>query len=140
MRFNDPRRLSPRISVVGTCGVASEHDLHPAEMVDLSSMGIRLERRFDRTNARRTVQLEIALPDVDEVVWASGHVTFAHLSPMGGRDETGQPHLWCRAGIQLDAAARRDLRLLREYVFEIRRARQLAADETRRESLLAMLA
>jgi hypothetical protein len=47
---------------------------------------------------------------------------------MGGMHADGQPRLWCRAGIQIDAAAGRDMRMLREYVIETRRAR-LAATE-----------
>ena len=140
MRFNDPRRLAPRIAVDGLCGVVTQRDLCPASMVDLSSMGLRLERPFDRKTASRTVQLEIELPEVDEIVWASGHVTFAHLSPMGGRHEDGQPRLRCRAGIQIQAGARRDLRLLRDYVFETQRAWQVAAEAAKRERLYAMLA
>lgn len=128
MRFNDPRRLGPRITLDGLCGVVTHKDLRPAAMVDLSSMGLRLERPFDPAAASRTVQLEIELPGVDEIVWARGHVTFAHLSPMGGTHADGQPRLWCRAGIQIDAAAGRDLRMLREYVIETRRARLVQAE------------
>jgi len=128
MRFNDPRRLGPRITLDGLCGVVTHKDLVPAAMVDLSSMGLRVERPFDPASASRTVQLEIELPGVDEIVWASGHVTFAQLSPMGGRHADGQPRLWCRAGIQIDAAAGRDLRMLREYVIETRRARLSAVE------------
>ena len=140
MRFNDPRRLAPRVSVDGLCGVVTQRELCPAAMVDLSSMGLRIERPFDRKTANRTIQLEIELPGVDEIVWASGHVTFAHLSPMGGRHEDGQPRLLCRAGIQIEAGARHDLRLLRDYVFETRRTQRLAADAGTRERLFAMLA
>ena len=140
MRFNDPRRLAPRVLVDGLCGVVTERDLCPAAMVDLSSTGIRLERPFDRKTASRTIQLEIELPGVDEIVWASGHVTFAHLSPMGGVHEDGQPRLRCRAGIQIEAGAHRELRLLRDYVFETRRAQQFAANTAMRERLFAILA
>jgi hypothetical protein len=128
MRFNDPRRLGPRITLDGLCGVVTHRDLVPAAMVDLSSMGLRLERPFDAAAASPVVQLEIELPGVDEIVWARGHVTFAHLSPMGGRHADGQPRLWCRAGIQIDAAAGRDLRMLREYVVETRRTRLAQAE------------
>lgn len=128
MRFNDPRRLGPRITLDGLCGVVTYKDLVPAAMVDLSSMGLRLERPFDPAAASPVVQLEIELPGVDEIVWARGHVTFAHLSPMGGRHADGQPRLWCRAGIQIDAAAGRDLRMLREYVVETRRTRLAQAE------------
>ena len=128
MRFNDPRRLGPRITLDGLCGVVTHRDLVPAAMVDLSSMGLRLERPFDPAAASPVVQLEIELPGVDEIVWARGHVTFAHLSPMGGRHADGQPRRWCRAGIQIDAAAGRDLRMLREYVVETRRTRLAQAE------------
>jgi hypothetical protein len=140
VRFHDPRRNSPRISVDGVCGVASDRDASTAAMLDLSSMGLRLERAFDPARATRSLQLEIELPSIDEVMWAHGEVTFAHLSPMGGRHENGQPRMWCRAGIRIASAARRDLHLLRDYVFETGRARQRAAEAARRETLLAMLA
>jgi hypothetical protein len=133
-------RLAPRISVEGLCGVATAHELRPAAMLDLSSCGIRVERVFDPATASRTVQLEIELPGVDEVVWAGGRVTFARLSPLGGAHANGQPRLLCRAGIVLDAATTRDFRLLRDYVLETRRARRRAAEAARRAELEALLA
>jgi hypothetical protein len=128
MTLLDPRRLAPRISVDGLCGVVAKHDLRHAAMVDLSSIGLRLELPFDHTATDRTVQLEIELPGIDEIVWARGEVTFAHLSPMGGHHADGQPRLWCRAGIHIAAAATRDRRLLRDYVLETRRARRSVAE------------
>ncbi len=68
--------------------------------------------------------LELELPGVDEIVWARGRVTFAHLSPMGGRHADGEPRLWCRAGVSIEAAAGRERRLLRDDVVETRRARR----------------
>jgi len=123
--------------VDGICGVVTERELRHAALVELSSIGLRLERPFDAATASRTIQLEIELPDIDEILWARGHVTFAHLSPMGGYHPSGQPRLWCRAGIQIEVAAGRDLRILREYVIETRRAR-LAA--TQRPTLDVSLA
>lgn len=114
-------RFYPRVAAQGLCGVITDRELRHAAMVDLSTMGIRLERPFDPAKATRTVQLEIELPEVDEIMWATGHVTHAHLRPMGGVHIDGQPRLWCSAGIQIDAAAMRDLRMLREYVVEKRR-------------------
>lgn len=127
MRILDPRRLAPRISVDGLCSVVAKHELRPARMVDLCAIGLRLELPFDPAAAARTVQLEIELPEVDEIVWARGQVTFAHLSPMGGRHLDGQPRLWCRAGVHIELAASRERRLLRDYVIETRRARRAAA-------------
>lgn len=124
MSILDPRRLAPRIVVDGLCGVVAERDLQPASLVELSSIGLRIELPFDRTYARETLQLEIELPGADEIVWARGRVTFAHLSPMGGRHADGEPRLWCRAGIHIEAAAGRERRMLRDYVVETRRARR----------------
>jgi hypothetical protein len=109
-------------------------------MLDLSSLGMRLERPFDRRAASRVLQLEIELPGIDEVVWACGHVTFAKLTPMGGCHADGQPRLLCRAGIQIDGATTRDRRMLSEYVMEHRRARRAAHDEVRRAAAIALFA
>ena len=68
------------------------------------------------------MQLEIDLPGIDEVVWASGVVTFAVLSPLPGRTPDGQPHFWCRAGLRLEGICRREQRMLRDYVHETARA------------------
>ena len=121
MRCLDPRRLAPRIRVDGLCGVVSNDQLRHASMRDLSALGLRLERPFDPDTASRFVQLEIELPDVDEIVWASGEVTFARLTPMGGYHPNGQPRLWCEAGIKLRQVTTAERRLLRDYVVETRR-------------------
>jgi hypothetical protein len=104
--------------VDGLCGVVNHRELRHAAMIELSSTGIRLERMFDPATASRTLALEIELPGSDEILWARAHVAFAHLSPLGGFHRNGQPRLWCRAGLQIDAASSHDLRLLREYVFD----------------------
>ncbi len=90
-------------------------DLRPASMLDLSWGGLRIELVFDPKTATRELQLEIEMPEVDEIMWARGHVTFAHLSPLGGRHADGQPRFLCRAGVQLDATASRHRRLLRDW-------------------------
>ena len=92
-------------------------------MVELSAIGLRIELPFDANAASRTVQLELELPGTDEIMWVRGQVTSARLSPMGGCHPDGQPRLWCRAGIHIDAAAWRDRRVLGDYVIETRRAR-----------------
>lgn len=96
--------------------MVSDHDVRHATMQDLSEHGLRLERPFDPATARKVVQLEIDLPGLDEVVWASGVVTFASLTPMGGRTVDGQPRFWCRAGLRLDGISRREQSMLRDYV------------------------
>lgn len=114
----EPRRRSPRILVDGLCGVASNDFLRPAVMRDLSLGGVRLERPFDAATARHIVQLEIDLPGIDEVVWASGVVSFALLTPRAGRTLDGQPRFWVRAGVRLDNMCRREQRMLHDYVRE----------------------
>ena len=118
MNLLDARRRAPRISVDGFCGVASDDDLAHASMSDLSTLGLRLERPFDPAKARSIVQLEIELPGLDEVVWASAVVTHAYLTPMPGRRADGQPRFWCKAGLRIADASQRERRLLKDYVVE----------------------
>ena len=110
--------------VDGLCGVVSNDDLRHASMMDLSMTGVRLERPFDPKAAKPVVQLEIDLPGLDEVVWARGVVTFAVLTPMGGRTLDGQPRFWCRAGLRLEDVCRRERRMLLDYVVENLRSRR----------------
>lgn len=93
-------------------------------MSNLSTLGLRLERPFDPKSARPVVQLEIELPGIDEIVWASAVVTHAHLTPMHGRTRDGQPRFWCRAGLVLKDVSRRERRVLLDYVVEKLRGRQ----------------
>lgn len=118
MNLLDARRRAPRISVDGFCGVASDDDLSHASMSNLSALGLRLERPFDPAKARPIVQLEIELPGLDEVVWASAVVTHAYLTPMPGRRPDGQPRFWCKAGLRIAEASQRERRLLKDYIVE----------------------
>ena len=118
MNLLDARRRAPRISVDGFCSVASDEDLHHAAMSDLSTLGLRLERPFDPAKARPIIQLEIELPGIDEVVWASAVVTHAYLTPMPGRRADGQPRFWCKAGLRIADASRAERQMLRDYVVE----------------------
>jgi hypothetical protein len=113
----DVRRRAPRITVDGLCGVVTGDDLHHATMSNLSTLGLRLERPFDPRNARPVVQLEIELPGVDEIVWASAIVTHAFLTPMG-RAPSGEPRFWCRAGLRIAETCTRERKLLRDYVVD----------------------
>lgn len=127
MNLLDLRRRAPRISVDGLCGVVANDDLHHASMSDLSTLGLRLERPFDPEAARPVVQLEIELPGIDEVVWASAVVTRAVLTPMG-KTVDGQPRFWCRAGLRLSDVCSRERVLLRDYVVETLRMRRRVED------------
>jgi PilZ domain len=114
----DARRRAPRVVVDGFCSVAAANDeLHHASMSDLSTLGLRVERPFDPATARPVVQLEIELPGIDEVVWASATVTHAYLTPMP-RGADGQPRFWCRAGLVIANTSRAEGRMLHDYVVE----------------------
>jgi hypothetical protein len=130
MRSMDPRRMAPRVRVDGLCGLVSRDQLRHAVLLDLSALGVRIERLFDPALATRIVQLEIELPGTDEIVWARGEVTFAQLTPLGGRHPDGQPRLRCRAGVRIDRIAGCERRLLRDYVIETRRAQRVASAAT----------
>jgi len=119
-----PRRLAPRVRIDGMCGVIARNELRHAALLDLSALGVRVERPFDPSTASRVVQLEIELPGIDEIVWARGDVTFARLTPMGGYHPNGEPRLWCRAGVRIDRMVGAERRLLRDYVIETRRAQR----------------
>lgn len=127
MELADPRRHAPRIPTDGICGVVSGRALRPAAMLDLSWMGLRLELPFDPAASSRTLQLEIELPGLDEIVWARGRVTFARLTPMGGQHADGQPRMWCKAGVLIDLAAASERRLIRDFVIESQRAQAAAS-------------
>lgn len=128
MNLLDVRRRAPRIAVEGFCGVASDDDLHPASLSDLSTLGLRVERPFDPKRAKPIVQLEIELPGLDEVVWASALVTRAYLTPLPGqRDASGHPKFWCRAGLRISDTSRRERRMLQDYVVDQLVTRRLAA-------------
>lgn len=119
MNLLDARRRAPRIFVDGLCGVVTDNDdLHHASMSNLSTLGLRIERPFDPARAKPVVQLEIELPGLDEVVWASAIVTHAYLTPLPGRRPDGQPRFWCRAGLRIGDASQRERRMLRDYVIE----------------------
>ena len=120
---HDPRRTSPRIDLEALCWEVLDDHETSAFVVDLSTGGARLERPFLGGRIPRLVPLQLELPGVDEVLWASGEVVFDQLvpttAPIGG--------LWGfmrRTGYRLAAAAARDLRLLRDYVYEMHRARR----------------
>jgi hypothetical protein len=98
----------------------SRDELRYATVRDLSEIGLAIERPFDPATARRTVQVELDLPGLDELLWAGAVVTSAHLSPMRGRTADGQPRFWCRAGLRITGISRNERRLLRDYVHTTR--------------------
>jgi hypothetical protein len=109
MNLLDARRRAPRISLEGFCSVASDAGLHHAHVTSLSANGLRIEQPSREATTRPMIQLEIELPGIDELVWASAYVTDVRVS-YGWRQWT------CRTGLQIAAISSREQRLLRDYV------------------------
>ena len=109
MNVLDTRRRAPRIGLEGFCSVVTDGALHHAYLTNLSAIGLRIEQPSRAATTRPMVQLEIELPGLDEVVWASAYVTDVRVS-YGYRDWT------CRTGLQIAAISSREQRLLRDYV------------------------
>ena len=92
-----------------------------ALMVDVSMEGARIERPYVGGRIDRAVPIQLEVPGLDEVMWAKGEVVFdqvvqsrsPHAGPFG---------LLRRTGYRIAIAAARDLRLLRDYVFEAYRS------------------
>lgn len=96
-----------------------------AGVVDLSWEGVRLERPFLGGTTPAHVQLEIDVAGIDEVIWAKAGSCFDEVVPAPAGSSLGGPlGLVRRTGFRLLAAASRDLRMLRDYLFELRRLEQ----------------
>ena len=123
--MRDPRRVSPRIDVEALCWEVIGDRETSALAVDLSTEGLRVERPFIGGRIEREVPLQLEVPGIDEVMWARGDVVFDQLVPM---KTAGPFQLLRRTGYRIALAAARDLRMLRDYVYEIHHAKT-AIDE-----------
>jgi hypothetical protein len=105
------RRQEPRVPAPGSFCTEIAGDEERFVMVsDVSPTGLRLHRPY-RGGRVSTVQLELDLPGIDELIWAKGVVCFDTV----WRGAEGQ--LLQTSGIELAGAAGRHLRLLRDYAF-----------------------
>src|SRR5436305_1668970 len=86
----------------------------------------RRGRPFTGGRIGRQVRLQLEVPGSDEVMWARGDVVFDQLVPA---KDSGPFGLLRRTGYHIAIAAARDLRLLRDYVYEMHRAHRVANDE-----------
>jgi hypothetical protein len=112
----DLRRVSPRIDVEALCWEVVDDKETSALIVDLSTQGARLERPFLGGRIEREVPLQLEVPGIDEVMWAKGDVVFDKLVAAPNAGPFG---LLRRTGYRIVIAASRDLRLLRDYVWEM---------------------
>lgn len=127
MNLLDARRRAPRISVEGFCSVATAGTFDHAQLTNLSTLGLRIERPPQAAPLGGTVQLEIELPGLDEVVWASAVVTDVRIAYLRRPRYDGRPPWTCRTGLRIAAIARSEQRLLHDYVVDqmvARRANQ----------------
>lgn len=115
-------RLGPRIDVETFCSEVTPGRDRPALVLDLSAEGARIERPYLGGPSPAEILLELELPDVDEVIWARGEVCFDQIR-QASPGQGGPLGLLRTTGVRLIRAATRDLRLLRDCVFERHRAR-----------------
>jgi hypothetical protein len=104
------RRQEPRVPAPGgfCTEIADDHERF-AMVSDVSPTGLRLHRPYRGRAASATVQLELDLPGVDELIWAKGVVCFDSV----WRGAEGQ---WLQtSGIELAGAAGRHFRILRDF-------------------------
>lgn len=117
------RRTAPRSALTALCWEVSAGKERTGLVVDLSWQGVRLERPFIGGATAAEVQLEITVAGIDEVIWARAGSCFDQVVAAPGHSAAGGPlGLVRRTGYRLLAAAARDLRLLREFLIERRRA------------------
>lgn len=115
------RRSSPRVAVESFCWEIVDGKEIGSISLDLSTHGVRIERPYVGGGTRSEVQLELEIPEIDEMMWAKGAATYDVLvqdkSPSGG-----PMGLVRRTGYRLVAGARRDFNRLAEYVMEREKA------------------
>ncbi|HTM20922.1 MAG TPA: PilZ domain-containing protein [Kofleriaceae bacterium] len=112
-------RQCPRVEVEALAWELVSGREQSGMVLDLSTGGLRLERPYAGGRTPPEIQVELELPEADEIIWARGQVCFDHI-------RRGPHGILRTTGIRLAAAASRDLRLLRDYVIELRRRREAA--------------
>jgi len=116
------RRESPRIDIDALCWEIIDGKEASGLAVDLSSLGLRIERPYTGGPTRKEVQLEIEVPGIDEIVWAKGEASSDILVPTS-LPAGGPMGLIRRTGYRLILAAQRDLRMIKELVWETAKLR-----------------
>jgi hypothetical protein len=130
--MRDIRRESPRIKIEAMCWELAGDRETPGLAVDLSSLGLRIERPYTGGPTRRAVPIELEVPGIDEVMWARADACFDVVVPDAG-PAGGALGLVRRTGYRIALAASRDLRLLSEFVVETDRANRRLRRSARRD-------
>jgi hypothetical protein len=87
-------------------------------VVDLSADGLRIQRPVISMSRARVIQLELEVPEVDEIIWASGEICFDEVHRVRSPSGLGLSGLVRTSGVRVTAASSRHRRLLREYVYD----------------------
>lgn len=111
------------------CSELVERGELPGLVVDLGEGGLRLERPYLGGATPSEILLEVEVPEVDEVMWARAAVCFDRVRPAPRGVHGGPFGMLRQTGLRILDAAARDLRLLRDYVFEKRRAEQTVLED-----------
>jgi hypothetical protein len=128
MSYLHAKRNSPRIEMRIPYNELVAERLLIGVIADVSEDGLRVER-LARNTGSRIVQVEFELPGTNEVIWATGELAFDKLrvTPQGLQPVR-------TSGMRLVAAATKHLRLLRDYVFELKRSMMDQEDALMRAS------
>jgi hypothetical protein len=107
----DLRRQSPRVPIESLCSEVHGDDRpRHALILDVSDEGLRIQRPLGGPRTR-ILQLELELPGIDEVLWATGAICFDEVTQAGRA-------LLRTSGVRLLSTAARHKRLLRDFVYE----------------------
>ena len=132
------RRSRPRVPVHAFCSEHDDYSERHATIVDLSEHGLRVQRPAGGFSRRQALQLEFEIPEVDEIVWATGRICFDEIWRVPAKHPGGLAGVLRTSGVRLVAAAERHKRMLREYVTETWRRRQRAAPDLVEPNALAL--
>jgi len=115
-------RLHERVPIEGFCTELWAGEWRHAHVLDLSESGLRLQRPLFSARPE-SLQLEFEIPEVDEIVWASGQVRFDELQRLPRRGRLGE--VVRTSGIELTRLTGRHRNMLREFIHDSHQARQL---------------
>jgi hypothetical protein len=120
---HDVRRVTPRLSLSAFCWELVGGTERNGIVTDLSVEGARLERPYLGGLTPASVQFELEVPGIDEVIWARADACFDQViaAPLGSA-AGGPLGLIRRTGFRIVAAASRDLRLIRDYIHATKEA------------------
>jgi hypothetical protein len=113
------RRLAPRVGVQAFCSELLDGAPRHGLVVELAPGGVRIERPYTGGGMPREVNLELEVPEVDEIIWARAAVCYDWIRPAPRGVHAGPFGFVRTTGLRFTAAAGRDLRLVRDCAFHL---------------------